>query len=136
MKLLILSDLHLEFAPFEAPKTDADVIILAGDTDIGLRGVEWARLHFPTKPVLYILGNHEYYTKAYPKLITELKNQTQDSTIHVLENDAVTIDDVTFLGCTLWTDFNLFGNPRISGITAMQTMTDYKKIRVIPNLLR
>ena len=37
MKLLILSDLHLEFAPFETPKTDADVIILAGDTDIGLR---------------------------------------------------------------------------------------------------
>jgi hypothetical protein len=30
MKLLVLSDLHLEFEPICIPDTDADVIILAG----------------------------------------------------------------------------------------------------------
>ncbi len=48
MKLLILSDLHLEFGPFDPPPTDADVIILAGDTHIGVKGIEWAKQHFPS----------------------------------------------------------------------------------------
>jgi predicted phosphodiesterase len=132
MKLQILSDLHLEFAPFEPPKTNADVIILAGDTHIGTKGIEWAKQYFPEKPVLYILGNHEYYTKAYPKLPTDLRNLTRDSNIHILENDAIQIGDTVFLGCTLWTDFALFGNAKLAGLLAMQTMTDYKKIRVSP----
>ena len=38
MKILILSDLHLEFATFEPPKTDANVVILAGDTQEVLNG--------------------------------------------------------------------------------------------------
>ena len=32
----------------------------------------------------------------------------------------------------LWTDFELFGDPRIAGYHATQNMTDYKKIRVSP----
>ncbi len=131
MKLHILSDLHLEFGLFEPLKTNADVVILAGDINIGTKGIEWAKQHF-MQPVLYILGNHEYYTKAYPKLITELKNQVRGSNIHVLENDAITIGDTVFLGCTLWTDFALFSNARVAGVAAMQTMTDYKKIRLSP----
>ena len=31
MKLHILSDLHIEFADFVPPETDADAVILAGD---------------------------------------------------------------------------------------------------------
>jgi hypothetical protein len=43
------------------------------------------------------------------------------------------VGDVVFLGCTLWTDFELFGNPKVAGYHATQTMTDYKKIRVSPS---
>ena len=86
--------------------------------------------------MLYLLGNHEYYTKAYPKLLTDLKNLTRGSNIHVLENDDITIGDTIFLGCTLWTDFALFGNPKLAGLQAMQTMADYKKIRVSPQFSR
>jgi predicted phosphohydrolase len=132
MKLHILSDLHLEFAEFEPTKTDSDIIILAGDTSIGDKGISWAKQHFPDKPVLYVLGNHEYYTKAYPKLVTDLKELTRDSNINVLENDSIQIGNKVFLGCTLWTDFSLFSNPKLAGINAMQTMTDYKKIRISP----
>lgn len=42
MKMLVYSDLHNEFAPFEPPPTDADIIVLAGDIDTKARGVAWA----------------------------------------------------------------------------------------------
>ena len=35
MKLQILSDLHIEFAPYEIVDTDADVVMLAGDIHLG-----------------------------------------------------------------------------------------------------
>lgn len=133
MKIQILSDLHLEFAPFQPQRTDADLVILAGDTDLGRRGVQWASANFPDTLVLYLLGNHEYYGHALPKLITELKDAANGTNVTVLENDKVVIGDVEFLGCTLWTDFKLLGgDPRVAGIAVQQAMTDYQKIRVSP----
>lgn len=45
MKLLILSDLHLEFGIFNVPKVDYDVVILAGDIFVtGSKAMRWA--HF------------------------------------------------------------------------------------------
>jgi predicted phosphodiesterase len=136
VKLHILSDLHVEFEPFEPPPTDADVIILAGDIHVGAKGLAWAQATFPHQPILYVLGNHEYYGKAYPKHIEDLKQATIDSNIHILENDRLTLNGITFLGCTLWTDFELFGDPRIAGFEATQRMTDYRKIRVSPAFRR
>jgi hypothetical protein len=43
MKIRVLSDLHLEFAGWTPPPADADVIVLAGDIHVGVRGIEWAR---------------------------------------------------------------------------------------------
>jgi Icc-related predicted phosphoesterase len=132
MKLQILSDLHLEFDSFSPPKTEATAIVLAGDIHVGKNGIEWAKANFPDKPVFYVLGNHEYYGKAFPKHLDDLKQLVEGTNIHVLENDRVCLDGVTFLGCTLWTDFELFGDPRIAGYQATHTMTDYRKIRVSP----
>jgi predicted phosphodiesterase len=61
MKIRLLSDLHLEFQDWVPPKSDADVIVLAGDIHPGVRGVEWARRSFPMSPVVYVPGNHEFY---------------------------------------------------------------------------
>ncbi|MDB5813854.1 MAG: putative metallophosphoesterase [Rhodocyclales bacterium] len=133
LKLLILSDLHVEFAPFEPEPAAADVIILAGDIHIGRKGLEWAQRAFADKPVIYVLGNHEYYGASYPKHVNALKAAARGSNVYVLENDNVTIDGVRFLGCTLWTDFALFGDPRIAGYEATQKMTDFKRIRMSEN---
>jgi predicted phosphodiesterase len=132
MKLLIYSDLHLEFAPFVPAPQDADVVILAGDIHVGKKGIDWAQKAFPDRPVIYILGNHEYYRCAYPKHLEDLRQLTAGTNIHVLENDRLEIGDVIFLGCTLWTDFELFGDPRIAGGHATERMTDYRIIRVSP----
>jgi predicted phosphodiesterase len=132
MKLQIFSDLHVEFESFYPPETEADVVILAGDIHVGKKGIDWAKTNFADQQVLYVLGNHEYYGRAYPKHIDDLRKLTSSSNVHILENDRLVIDDVTFLGCTLWTDFQLFGDPKIAGYYATQRMTDYHKIRVDP----
>jgi hypothetical protein len=57
MKIRVLSDLHLEFWDWVPPKSDADIIVLAGDIHVGVRGVEWARRSFPMSPVVYVPEN-------------------------------------------------------------------------------
>lgn len=132
MKLLVLNDLHVEFEGFDPPATDADVVILAGDIHVGTKGLAWARKKFPSVPVIYVLGNHEYYGEALPKHTDKLKDLAKGSNIHILENDRLDLDGVVFLGTTLWTDFRLFGDPRHAGYEASQRVTDFRKIRVSP----
>lgn len=136
MKIHILSDLHLEFAPFEAPPTDAEAVVLAGDIHLGLQGLQWARQAFPGRPVLYVAGNHEYYQEAIPRLTDKLREQAQGSNVHVLERQAVVIQDVCFLGCTLWSDFGLLGDVRSAVFEAQSAMSDYRLIRVGPRYRR
>lgn len=132
MKIQLLSDLHLEFKALTLSDSEADAIVLAGDIDIGTKGLDWARATFPDKPIIYVLGNHEYYRHTYPKLVREFLAAAKDTNVHVLENQALTLGDVTFHGATLWTDFELFGDPRIAGHECQQSMTDFKKIRREP----
>lgn len=132
MKIQILSDLHIEFSPFIIPDIDSDIVILAGDIHVGEQGIKWAINNIQDKIVLYVLGNHEFYGKAYPKLVNKLKNLATGTNVIVLENNSICIEDTIFLGCTLWTDFELFGNPRHAGYEATQKMMDYRKIRVSP----
>jgi Icc-related predicted phosphoesterase len=132
MKIQILSDLHIEFQPFELPATGADVVVLAGDIHVGAAGVKWALENVKDTPVIYVLGNHEYYRHTFPDLCDSLKEKTQGTHVHVLENDSISIDGVRFLGCTLWTDFILNGNPVIAEFDAERMLADYHVIRVKP----
>jgi len=132
MKIQLLSDIHIEFESFNYRETDSDVVVLAGDIHIKHHGVEWALETIKDKPVIYVLGNHEYYGKAYPKHYLDLIKKYKGTNVHILENSSVEIDGVTFLGATLWTDFKLYGDPRIAGSQCQEVMSDYKKIRVSP----
>lgn len=60
MKILIYSDLHIEFKGFEPPQVDADLVVLAGDISVRGRGVTWANETFDC-PLIYVCGNHEFY---------------------------------------------------------------------------
>lgn len=133
MKIQVLSDLHLEFDDFEFVATDADVVVLAGDIHVKDKGVLWAIENIKNKPVIYVLGNHEFYGTAYPKLVNALKESVKGTNVRILENDTVTIEGVNFIGCTLWTDFALLGDPRIAGYQCQQMMSDFKKIRISPS---
>lgn len=136
MKMHLISDLHAGFRPFELPETDADVLVLAGDIDVGFRGMEMARRWSTRLPVVYVAGNHEYYGEAIPRHTERLATAAEDSDVHFLENQAVEIHGVRFLGCTLWTDFDLFGERVVAMASAQAAMNDFRNVRVSPEFRR
>jgi predicted phosphodiesterase len=136
MKLHVVSDLHAGFRAFDPPDTDADVLVLAGDVDVGLRGMELAKAWARGRPVLYVAGNHEFYGEALPRHLRKLEEAAEGSTVHFLENREVVLGGVRFLGCTLWTDFELFGERAVSAAAAQGVMNDFRKIRVEPGYRR
>ena len=133
IKIEYSSDEHLEFDERTPPETDADVLVFAGDIHTKGRAIEWFKKHYANHTIIYVLGNHDLYGGVYPKLVQELKQQCSGTNIYILERDTVEIDGVNFLGCTLWTDFALFGNPRLDGAYCQNVMTDFKKIRRMPS---
>ncbi|HEX8693913.1 MAG TPA: metallophosphoesterase [Longimicrobium sp.] len=136
MKLHVLSDLHTEFAPFDPPHTDADVLVLAGDVGTGTKGLALAREWARGRPVLYVAGNHEYYRDAIPKLGERLAAEAKGSGVHFLENRAVELGGARFLGCTLWTDFDLYGDRMYCAAQARAAMNDFRLIRKSPEFRR
>jgi predicted phosphodiesterase len=136
MRIRILSDLHVDLGRVDLPRVEADVTVLAGDVRHGKAALTWIRENFPEKPVVYVLGNHEFYGGAVPKLIEDWRRLCADTNICILENDALMIDGVRFLGCTLWTDFCLFGDPAVAGRKAAMVMNDYRFIRLSPAFRR
>lgn len=128
MKLHVLSDLHIEFGPFDPPPTSADVVVLAGDTHLGVKGITWALEHFSAQ-VIYVAGNHEHYKQHLGRNLQRMRDAAKGTNVHFLENDAVTIGNMTFAGCTLWTDFDAFGNRETAQQRAAEVMADYRVIK-------
>jgi hypothetical protein len=130
MRIQIFSDLHLEHRPFAPPRTDADVIVLAGDIDNGAAGIEWAKQTFGV-PVVYLAGNHEYYEGEFDAVRKAMQTAALGSTVDLLECGEAVIDGVRFLGCTLWTDYTLVGDAdRPAVIEAARRLNpDYQLIR-------
>lgn len=133
MKIQIVSDLHQEFGYTHLSFHQADLVVLAGDTNTGIKGIEWIKSVVKRVPVIYILGNHEYYKGSYPKTLHKIRAAAEGTNVHVLENKSVEIDGITFHGATLWTNFELFGDPRIYGSICQEKMNDYKRIRRDPS---
>ncbi len=132
MKLNVLSDLHLSVAGMDRPRNDADVVVLAGDLARPRDSAAWA-LGFD-KPVLYVLGNHEFYGGSIDGTADELKRLCAGTHVHVLDDDEIVIDGVRFLGSTLWTDFMLFGGGDHRGaamVEARNFMRDFSRIRTL-----
>jgi predicted phosphodiesterase len=131
MRIHILSDLHLETGPkpLQAPE-EAEVVVLAGDIQVGTAGLQWAQAQFPGQPVVYVLGNHEFYHQSIPELTEELKRQSQGGNVHVLENEAFECGGFTFLGCTLWTDFRVWPDEEAAMFLAGERIADYYYIQM------
>ncbi|HVK54416.1 MAG TPA: metallophosphoesterase [Burkholderiales bacterium] len=115
MRILVLSDLHLEFdLPVSTPAVHVDLVILAGDIHNGGAGIRWARQVFsPKTPIVYVPGNHEYYGRSILTAELEMKEAATiaGSHFHFLNRNEILLPkkNVRVLGVTLWTDFTLFG---------------------------
>lgn len=78
--------------------------------------------------VIYIAGNHEFYHGKWVKGIQYLRDEcSQFPNVHFLERDSVKIDDVTFVGGTLWTDMNK-GDP-LTLHAVRDMMNDFRIIK-------
>lgn len=130
MRIRLLSDLHLEVAPFEPPDAAADLVVLAGDIHNGAAGIEWARQRF-TGPVIYVAGNHEPYDGEFHATQAALGAAAAASGVTLLDCREHVIDGVRFLGCTLWTDYALQGEAgrRLAVDKYGSWLADYRAIR-------
>jgi predicted phosphodiesterase len=133
--LWILSDLHVELTRgWDLPSGDArprfDVRVVAGDLiPRAERGVKWLRERVTDRPIIYVVGNHEFYGADEFRTVEKAKAAAAGTSIHVLQCETVRIDDVTFAGATTWTDFYLFGDQPRAMTVAAERMNDFRKIR-------
>lgn len=148
MRLLILSDLHREIwyrsqTCYEGmadpcPQIDLavsrpDVVVLAGDIDVGAGAVEWADRAFAGLPVIYVHGNHEGYGEHIDEVQDEIAVACKATGhVHYLNRRELVIDGVRFLGAALWTDFKLYGKDFYHAAVhdAGMMMNDYRRIRL------
>jgi DNA repair exonuclease SbcCD nuclease subunit len=148
MRVLVLSDLHREIwyhpraqdrgpvdpcSKIDLAVSRPDLVILAGDIDVGARAVEWADKAFSGLQVLYVHGNHEGYGQNLDEAQKEIAEAcAATGHVHYLDRREKVIDGVRFFGATLWTDFKLYGKgaSTLSKYEAGQHMNDYKRIRL------
>ena len=136
VRLHVLSDLHLERGGGPLLAADADVLVLAGDIGPGVSGLRAAIAWWPRRPIVYVSGNHEPYGHRLPNLAGELRTlaTATDGRVHVLERDETMIDGVRFLGCTLWSDFDVAGAHERDRAMAIcgDLLNDYEHISWTP----
>jgi len=157
MKIALCSDLHLEFEDIDLKNTEgAEVLILSGDimlaedlhnhpptvvspyesyTELGTRQKAAQRFRdflsrvsneFPH--VVYVAGNHEFYHGRWNASLDHLREACSVySNIYFLERDIKVINEVSFIGATLWTDMNKGDPLTLHAIGDM--MNDFRIIR-------
>lgn len=125
--------MHLEFSKYipHSESQHADVIVVPGDVMGKGHGIRALREMWPDKVIVTVSGNHEHYGNEMNKNIFEMREAAKERGIHFLENDEVIIDGIRFLGCTLWTDFMLYGREKrhYCLINAQQCLNDFRNIR-------
>lgn len=130
MKIKLLSDLHLEFSPFQLPYSGEDILILAGDISPNMKTtVEFISKHllqYPSLKILYVLGNHDYYGRSISKTHKFWESVNIDRFFY-LQNTSIVIDGIRFFGTTLWTDMNNYDLKTISA--ASEYINDYRYIK-------
>jgi predicted phosphodiesterase len=157
MKIKLVSDLHLEFSDIMIPNdADYDLLILSGDIMVaqdlhdhqdenvrtaamlemlGSRQLKAQRFRdflkrcsFQFPHVIYVAGNHEFYHGKFFASIDHLREEcAKYPNIYFLENDTKVINDIVFMGATLWTDCNKHDPFTLHALADM--MNDFRIIR-------
>ena len=132
LRIHLLSDLHLEFSQYTPSPAvyAADLIVLAGDIFKKDHGVHMARAMFPNQTIVMVMGNHEHYGQDIIANTAKIRATAKELGVHLLENDELIFKGVRILGCTLWTDFNLYGKREECMQIAQNRLNDFHKIRI------
>jgi predicted phosphodiesterase len=145
MKIAVCSDIHLEFGTISLDNTEgARVLVLSGDIcvakdvmDRDVYGIfdrfdrnstvhtffQECCARFPH--VVYVVGNHEHYHGDFVSTIATLRDRLGYlRNLHILDREIFIVDDVTFIGGTLWTDMNKEDPLTLHHMTSM--MNDFR----------
>ena len=157
MKIALASDIHLEFGDLEFTNEGADILVLAGDIMIAQnlydhttesiqnsidqniklgnrqeeavkyrKFLEQASVQF--KHVIMIAGNHEFYRGRWYRALDTMRHEcNQFHNVYFLEDQVKEIDEVLFVGSTLWTDMNK--NDWHTKYQVKHSMSDFKIIK-------
>ena len=127
--MIVMSDLHIEgFANpkiYENPEK-ADVLVLAGDINVTAERVwtDLKRFAENFNQVVYVPGNHEWYHNSFEEFHAKMTLFVQgQSSIFYLCNSSVKIEDTTFIGTPLWTNFR--NSPKLA-MLAKGMITDFR----------
>jgi len=132
----ILSDLHLENSNMELVNPGWDVLVLAGDISAELNLLDrFFAYQCPHDiPVIYVLGNHEYEAKRKEEVIPNLREMLKEYPhVHLLENESMVVDNIKFIGTTLWSNFEGSGYHYKKEVKdwAKTNIVDFSKIFVL-----
>jgi Icc-related predicted phosphoesterase len=126
-------------------EVDADVTVVAGDAAApGSVALRLVRKLYPdrSRALIYIAGNHDFYShfdKHKPELRTTWEQQrtlmqtvAEELGIIFLDDSSVEIDNVLFIGATLWTDMSVrpgYMTHAEAVRAAARGMNDYRAIK-------
>lgn len=155
MKIQVVSDIHLEFGGITIENAgDTDVLILSGDICVvkdladrdtfNIRGEHDKSNKFHTffqeccarfSHVIYVMGNHEHYHGDYSLSAGIIRERLGYlANLHFLDKESVLINDVMFIGGTLWTDMNKEDPITLAQIRGV--MNDYRIIEDSSEMVR
>jgi len=127
--IMVAEDLH------NHPEMDYGMYINVNIADLGRRQKVALRFRdflarcskeFPH--VVYVAGNHEFYHGRWKASLDHLRTEcAKFPNVYFLERDIKVINEVSFIGATLWTDCNR--NDRLTILTLNGMMNDYRVIR-------
>jgi len=127
--IMIAQDLHDHIAADFNPYSNGALADLSRKMQRVARFRDFLkRCSFQFPHVIYVAGNHEFYNGKFYAGIDYLREEcAKHPNIHFLECDTKVIDDVTFIGGTLWTDMNKADPLTMHAIEGM--MNDFRIIR-------
>jgi predicted phosphodiesterase len=127
--IMVAQDLHdhphMEYGMY----SNTDLAGLGRRQETALRFRDFLkRCSFQFPHVVYVAGNHEFYHGKFYAGIDYLREEcAKYPNVYFLEQDTKIIDDVVFVGGTLWTDCNKGDPLTLHGLRDM--MNDFRTIR-------
>lgn len=127
--ILVAEDLHNHPEMSYGPYSSVNLADLGRRQLTALRFRDFIkRCSFQFPHVVVIAGNHEFYHGNWKASIQYLRDEySKFDNVYFLEQDLKVINDVTFIGATLWTDCNNGDPLTLHCLTDM--MNDFRIIR-------
>jgi predicted phosphodiesterase len=135
-RLWIFSDLHYEMGNSNPPAApEHDVCIVPGDLNQLYWAIDQLRSgEMGNGTTIYVPGNHDYYRQDCMEAAERMAKQSVKLTKVFLANPGeYCFGGIRFLGCTLWSDYALYGNAEKAMRDAARGMMDHRLIKTADN---